>query len=105
MSTARSRRRSCPLCGGSPIAPVQRYATADLVTCATCDFVCSGDVPSDAELERWYAQYSRSDAISPLTLARYDELLASFGPYRQTNQIADLGCGNGHFLERAARCG
>jgi 2-polyprenyl-3-methyl-5-hydroxy-6-metoxy-1,4-benzoquinol methylase len=82
--------------------PIRRYTASDLVRCATCGFVCSGEVPSIAELGRWYARYSRCDEISAVTLARYDELLASFEAHRQTNQIADLGCGNGHFLARAA---
>jgi len=93
------------LCTGAPLTPVRRYGAADLVRCPTCGFVCSGDVPGVAELERWYAQYSRSDEISAVTLERYDELLGSFEPHRQTNQIADLGCGNGHFLACAARRG
>lgn len=95
------RRSGCPVCRATRLAAVRHFGDADLVRCATCGFVCSGAIPGTPELERWYAQYPRCEAISPVTLARYDELLESFEGNRRTNRLFDLGCGNGHFLVAA----
>ncbi len=43
--------------------------------------------------------------ISPITIKRYNELLDTFEKYRLTNNILDVGCGDGHFLEVAKQRG
>jgi SAM-dependent methyltransferase len=61
----------------------------------------AGRVPTDAELEAYYADYGHAWEDSPITRRRYDELLASFAAHRSTNRLLDVGCGAGYFLEAA----
>jgi Fe2+ transport system protein FeoA len=62
-------------------------------------------IPSLQELNDHYGKYPRNTSISPLTIKRYEELLEQFEPYRRTNRLLDVGCGDGHFLEVAKRKG
>ena len=58
--------------------------------------------PSPQELEDYYADYPAPDEIPATTIKRYDELLDRFERYRHTGRLIDVGCGAGHFLQRAA---
>lgn len=57
--------------------------------------------PSAEELHEYYDGYGLGDTDSPITRTRYGELLDTFEPYRRTNRILDVGCGQGRFLEVA----
>jgi SAM-dependent methyltransferase len=63
--------------------------------------VFAARLPSTAELEAHYGDYGHGWCDSPITRARYRELLDSFEPYRETNRLLDFGCGAGFFLEEA----
>ena len=81
--------------------PIPALSHHHLVHCKGCGFVYTGWEPTEAELVDYYAQYPAPSAISPVTLKRYDELLQKFAPYRKTGSLFEVGCGAGHFLERA----
>jgi SAM-dependent methyltransferase len=97
--------RECLLCGSSRVQPMAGYERDHLTRCLDCRFVFAARVPSEAELVECYGRYRRVDAISPITVRRYEELLDRFERYRATNRIIDLGCGVGGFLESARRRG
>lgn len=95
----------CLLCGNVDLAPLTLYQNAYLVQCKNCDFVFSKKIPSSDELIAHYHTYPRNDKISAITLKRYEELLEYFGRFRETGNILDVGCGNGHFLTVAKKKG
>lgn len=93
---------SCLVCQSTRLKRLERYYPKDyLVQCQNCGFVFAEKIPSPQELVAYYEGYGRNDYLSPLTVKRYEELLQSWQPYRQTNRILDVGCGIGYFLETA----
>jgi SAM-dependent methyltransferase len=96
---------ACRACHSHRLKSLHAYQRAHLVRCGDCGLVFAGQHPTDAELARNYAGYSRADYDSPITRARYRELLDGFERYRQRNRILDMGCGIGFFLEEAQRRG
>ncbi len=92
---------SCPICENKGIKGLKGYEIHNLSYCSICGFVFSTIVPSESELELYYQRCGKINYLSPVTLKRYDELLAYFKSYNRTNKILDFGCGNGYFLERA----
>lgn len=98
--------RSCLLCASRDLRALPaQYAHAHLVKCGDCGLVFCRRVPALEELIDHYAKYSRNQPISPITIKRYEALLARLEPYRKLNRILDIGCGDGHFLETARRKG
>ncbi len=92
----------CLVCRSPRLKRLEHYYAKDyLVQCQNCGFVFAEKIPSPQELEAYYEGYGRNDYLSPLTVKRYEELLQSWEPYRQTNRILDVGCGIGYFLETA----
>lgn len=75
-----------------------RYAASRLVRCRRCALVFAGTLPSPAELEAHYRDYPAHDALLELTARRYREVLGQLEPFRGTNRLLDVGCGDGHFL-------
>ncbi len=107
MSTEQKQHQKCPLCQCTQLKELPRYAHSCLTKCLRCGFVFSRKIPSAAELEAYYRQYSYGGHyyISPITLKRYREILQSFEKYRKLNRILDVGCGNGIFLSVARELG
>lgn len=96
----------CTLCGSVEIGVLSKeYRHAFLVHCQSCGLVFGERIPSQQELTDHYAKYPRHTSISPLTIKRYEELLEQFEPYRRTNKMLDVGCGDGHFLATAKKKG
>jgi len=71
----------------------------------SCKFVFCNRIPTNDELLNHYKKYNRGNQLSPITLLRYNELLDKFEQFRQTNNILDIGCGDGYFLEAAKNRG
>ncbi len=94
---------TCLLCGSKLLIPLKGYEQNYLVKCSSCDFVFCHKIPTVEELIAHYALYTRANAISEITMKRYDALLDTFEPYRKTNNIIDVGCGDGYFLEVAKK--
>jgi len=97
--------KTCLLCNGPHLTDLKVYHKAHLVKCNSCNFVFSKKVPTNHELLLHYAQYNRNTKVSRITIKRYNELLDRFEKYRSTNNILDIGCGDGYFLEVAAQRG
>src|SRR5688572_18752631 len=94
---------SCLLCGSRELSDLKGYERHYLVRCDRCSFVFTKRIPTQAEFEKHYSNYSYSKEhyLSPITVKRYNELLDEFEKYRKTNRILDVGCGVGFFLEQA----
>ena len=84
---------------------MSRYDKAYLCRCENCDFVFSKKVPGPTELEKYYDTHEPTSYFSPITVARYNELLDQFEPFRRTGKILDIGAGYGFFLEVAKQRG
>ena len=96
---------TCLICNSDKLSDIDRYSKNYLTQCQSCGFVFCKKIPTNIELTNYYEQYSRGGAISPITIKRYNELLDEFENYRKTNNILDIGCGDGHFLEVAQERG
>ena len=94
---------NCPICGSSAFVDLKGYTQHFLSQCNTCDFVFAKKIPSNEELIAHYETYPRSNSISAITIKRYHELLDKLEPYRKTNNLIDVGCGDGFFLETAKK--
>lgn len=100
-----SQHSSCLLCKGTNLAPLAGYEKAHLCQCKSCSFVFAQQIPTVQELIEYYDGYGRNDYLSPITIKRYHELLDQFEPFRKTNNLIDVGCGIGYFLEVAKERG
>lgn len=91
----------CLICSGSDLKRLKDFGHAFLVKCGNCGFVFCERIPGADELQRHYNNYPQTASISPITTKRYEELLERFEPYRKTNNILDIGFGDGFFLDVA----
>ena len=96
---------SCLICNSENLSDLERHSKNYLTKCKSCGFVFCKKNPTLIELTNYYKQYTRGGVISKITIKRYDELLDEFEKYRKTNNILDVGCGDGHFLEVAKKRG
>ena len=92
---------ACLLCGTEKFSAVKKYSKHHLVKCSNCGFVFSRKKPSLDELLAVYDFYPIFQTVSPITLKRYDELLNYLERFRKTNNLIDVGSGDGYFPERA----
>ncbi len=93
---------TCLICDSSNLKELPDYSDAFLTKCQDCSFVFEKKIPTSAELVEFYDNnYERTEYFSSITIKRYNELLDGFEKYRKTNNILDVGAGNGFFLEIA----
>lgn len=95
----------CILCSGNHLSDLPGYQRANLVKCNECGFVFCKKIPSLKELSSYYNNYPRFSELSPITIKRYNEILDMFEPFKQTNNLLDMGCSKGLFLECAKKRG
>lgn len=95
----------CLICEKPELRNLRRFEKDALCQCVSCGFVFCKPIPTESELAAHYEGYGRNDYLSPVTIKRYHEILDSFEKYRNTNNILDLGCGIGYFLEIAKQRG
>src|SRR3954471_10527613 len=93
--------QNCLLCGSDQLRVLQGYEKDHLCKCKKCSFVFSQRIPSQQALIDEYAMYARNDSISEITLKRYDSLFERFEKYRLTNNVIDVGAGDGQLISRA----
>ncbi|MBK9478512.1 MAG: class I SAM-dependent methyltransferase [Bacteroidetes bacterium] len=92
---------ACTVCGSNKIPELNGYEAAYLCKCSNCSFVFAKKIPSEGELIAHYETYPRTNTISAITIKRYNELLDSLEKFRKSNNLIDVGCGDGFFLETA----
>ena len=95
----------CIVCGSRSLKPLQGYSKDFLHKCSSCSFVFAARIPSENELIAHYNTYPRTNSISTITIQRYNEILDNLEVYRKTNNLIDVGCGDGFFLETAKKRG
>ena len=100
-----SSHLNCLLCQSPRLKPLKGYEKDYLVKCSSCAFVFCSRIPTVEELTTHYKKYKRGGEISAITIKRYDELLDRFETFRKNNNILDIGCGDGYFLEVAKKRG
>jgi 2-polyprenyl-3-methyl-5-hydroxy-6-metoxy-1,4-benzoquinol methylase len=93
----------CMVCGSSQTTALKGYEQHYLTRCQRCSFVFASRHPTDIELSQHYETYTRANWISPITIKRYRELLQKMEPFRRSNNILDIGCGDGYFLLEAKK--
>jgi len=96
---------SCIVCRNKHLKPLKAYSRAHLAKCSNCGMVFSKKIPTNEELTKIYTNYPRFIELPPLTIKRYNELLDKMESYRKTNNLLDLGCSNGLFLDCAKQRG
>jgi len=98
--------KNCLICNSSDIKELTKYSNNFLVKCNSCGLVFCEPIPSQQELNNYYKVYAyENNYYSPITKQRYIELLKKFEQFRVTNNLLDVGCGNGFFLEVAKNHG
>jgi 2-polyprenyl-3-methyl-5-hydroxy-6-metoxy-1,4-benzoquinol methylase/glycosyltransferase involved in cell wall biosynthesis len=94
----------CPICrtSASGVALNAREGVR-LRRCPDCGLHYHAGFADPLEAQEYYSNYYHEEntAFSPLTEARFQSLVASFEPYRETGRLLDVGCGAGHFLKVA----
>ena len=100
-----SLHQNCLICKSTNIKSLKHYKKSLLVKCRDCGFVFSSKIPAHNELIIHYENYGRDDYLSPLTVKRYHDILDEFEIYRKNNNLLDIGCGIGYFLEEAKKRG
>lgn len=101
-----SLHNNCLICNDESFQSLEaKLNHPHLARCNNCGFIFFRRIPTTAELEKHYAGYPRNNALSDITVKRYNELLDQFEPFRKTGRILDVGCGDGHFLAVAAQRG
>jgi 2-polyprenyl-3-methyl-5-hydroxy-6-metoxy-1,4-benzoquinol methylase len=96
---------TCLISGAKDLHSLKGYEKHFLVKSKSSGFVFCQKVPTQEQLADHYQLYDREDYLSPITIKRFEELLDSFEPYRNTNKILDIGCGVGFLMEVAKRRG
>lgn len=101
------QHKSCLVCLSNNLLALKGYEKHNLVKCAKCGLVFMKQIPTNEELNKYYSVYSYSteQPISLITIKRYNTLLDEFEKFRETNNLLDVGCGQGFFLDEAKKRG
>lgn len=96
---------NCLICNHPDFKILKGYEKNHLVKCKSCGFVFCENIPEEKELLEYYTFYPRNSINSNITIKRYNKLLDEFEAYRKTNNLIDIGCGDGYFLAEAKKRG
>jgi 2-polyprenyl-3-methyl-5-hydroxy-6-metoxy-1,4-benzoquinol methylase len=91
----------CLLCNHTELKILNRFSSSGLVQCQNCEFIFSRWIPSEKKIIDFYNQYPEYENRNDITSQRYRSLLGTFENFRLTNNLIDVGCGDGKFLDLA----
>lgn len=101
----------CILCNSPETNEIQ-WGNAILLHCQNCDVYYLKNIPSQAELTQYYSQnYKIKNDLAFAEFRRISrlpeqiELLDLVLEYKNINNIIDIGCDKGYFLDEARRRG
>ena len=97
----RSEHRKCYICNSDKLRILERYHAAGLVKCTNCGFVFSKWIPTTEFLIAFYNEYPEYQHWNAITSMRYKQIIEGFEKYRQTNNLLEVGSGEGFFLNQA----
>lgn len=80
---------------------MERYHVTGLVKCSNCGFVFSKWKPSTEFLIAFYNEYPEYQHWNEITSKRYKKIVEGFEKYRKTNNLLEVGSGEGFFLDQA----
>jgi len=99
----------CPVCAAA--GPRKRFHKAGkwFWTCAACELVFVHDiypefVEDTGHLEGTY-RFDRVQPVQPKHVREFSRLMAEIEPYRSTNRLLEVGCGQGLMLAHARDTG
>lgn len=97
----------CPSCKSKNLSALHGFYPEMLLKCGGYGLIFDQRIPSQLTLSQHYAtySYSRRKTVSIGTQYSFTQLLKQFEPYRKTNNILDVGCGQGDFLIAAKQKG
>ena len=99
------RHTKCLITQAEDLQPLIGYEKHYLVKSKSSRFVFCDRIPSEKELISHYTDYPRTTEVSDFTKKRYHEILDRMEPFRESNRLIDVGCGNGLFLLEAKKRG
>lgn len=102
-TTIKRNHLSCLLCSNTGLMAYENFSPIELLKCSNCGFIFCLKIPTQLELKNNYQNYRYG--INSITIKRYEALLDRFENYRINNNILDVGCGEGYFLEIAKKRG
>lgn len=97
--------KKCLITDAEDLISLKKFPKTELVKSKSSGLVFTRKIPTEKELSDHYNNYSRSGAISEITIKRYHDLLDQFESYRTNNKILEVGCGGGAFLVEAKKRG
>lgn len=95
----------CPVCDKQNLVNLKGYERPMLAKCRNCQFIFSKHIPSETELFLFYSNYPSFESVSEITRKRFQQILDGFEKFRKTNNLIDVGCGDGFFLDEAKKRG
>jgi predicted SAM-dependent methyltransferase len=91
----------CFVCQSRLLKELPRFNATGLVKCTNCGLVFSKWIPTEQFLMDFYNQYPEYQHWNSITSMRYRTLMDSFEKYRKTNNLLEVGSGEGFFLDEA----
>jgi len=93
--------KECLISGSDDLRSIRGYEKFHLVKSHPLGFVFSSRIPTEEELNDNYSGYNPKKYFSPVTKARYTELLKGFQKFNVNNRLHDIGCAGCLFLSVA----
>jgi SAM-dependent methyltransferase len=95
----------CPVCDGNA-TPIGTRGDFRIQRCERCGHACVANMPTLSEISKVYGDYVESlGDIPPFILELIADRVRSFGRYRSTGKLLDVGFGSGAVLSAAQQQG
>ncbi len=87
----------CYLCGSRNIRPF--YQDKQINKCKDCRFVFYKNIPTSAELNTVYSNYSREEYITDISKNKISEEFKELLDFYSIKNVLDIACGECYFLD------